>query len=292
MGPGAIFLPFVLLFLVFISYQTYQQQRDSIYITALLAIICVSLHGYRKDKHFVFTQLENPRFEMFIEYFFLTLPFSITSLFTSNWHFFFFLQLVIICIVQLRFGISTKTRLKKLSVIIPSTAFEWISGVRKSYYFLIPVYLMALSFSWMKILPLVALWILAVSISAFYNECESLMILREGGNDPKKFLNNKLFKHSRYFVLLWIPVLLVNTLVNPDQWSINIIFLIVQVAFLVFCICMKYASYKPDEDRIANSVVISLVGLGSVIPYLLPIPVMMAAVYYRKALNNLEDYIE
>jgi hypothetical protein len=291
-GFGIIIIPVLLSFLIYASYSAFQNTPDAFYITALLLLTCVSIQSYRNDKLFVISHIQRPHFEIYTEYLALTFPFAVTSLFTAKWFCYPILLAALLIVPFLKFTIKQKTYFKSISSIIPATDFEWISGIRKSFYFLIPLYIFALGFSWFRILPLFTLWFITVLIASFYTECEPLHILKEGNFSPKQLLNRKLVRHSKYITLLYSPVLVINTIFNSDYWVLNLLFIPVQLSLVCYSVCLKYSTYEPNKKPIANGIILSLVSLGSLIPYLLPIPLLMALHSYGKAKNNLNNYLD
>lgn len=290
-GAGVLLILGLIWLLIYVSFTTYQKIPEAYYLTVFLTIICLGLQSYRKDKQFVYQHIDKPHFEIYSEYVMLTLPFSISSLLTSNWICFFLLLATLFIVPFNKYIPKQKTYFKNLSSIILPSNFEWLSGFRKSFYYLIPLYVLALCFSWFRIVPLCLLWCITVAITSFYNECEPIQILRESGLSTKGFLKNKLFQHSKYLIILYVPILIINTIFNIDYWEVNLLFIPIQISLICFAICLKYSSYIPNQNSIANNVTLSLVALGSIIPYLLPIPLIMTFEYYHKAKNNLEQYL-
>jgi hypothetical protein len=174
---------------------------------------------------------------------------------------------------------------------IPAAFFEWKSGVRQSIFFLIPLYILAIVFCWFKVLPLLLLWLINSTIASFYSEHESLQILRVHQLGAKPFLHHKLVSHCKLFLLLNLPIVIVNTMFNPSLWYVTIVFLPVQLSLLCFAILYKYASYEPNQKNKANSFIVSLVVVATIIPFLTPIPIIMACRYYYKAVHNLKHYL-
>jgi len=228
---------------------------------------------------------------MYSEYLFITFPFAVSSLFTDNWICFPLLAAALFLVPFLKFTLKQKTYLKNISSFIPATDFEWISGFRKSFSFLIPLYLVALGLSWFRIFPLIILWFISVTIASFYTECEPLHILREGNFSSARLLKYKLTRMVKYILILQIPVLLINTIFNPEFWLLNLLFIPLQISFVSYAVFLKYSSYEPNKNAIGNNLILSLVSLGSIIPYFLPIPLLMAAFTYGKAKTNLNNYL-
>jgi len=190
-----------------------------------------------------------------------------------------------------QFRISQKVVLKKLSAIIPASDFEWLSGVRKNYIAVIGLYSLALAFSWFRILPLFLLWFLTVVISSFYTEYESLQILREQAKSPRNYLLFKLKKSTIYILLLYLPVIIINSIFNSEYLLINLLFIPVQIAILHYAITLKYTSYKPNKSQPGNNIPLAIVSISSALPYFLPIPAILSFVYFYKAAKNLKNYL-
>lgn len=281
----------LVLLLIWFSFHLFQQTPAAYYYSTLIVFSCLSLQFMRKDKTFVYQHIERPHQEIFGEYVVLTLPFTLTSLLTSNWYCF---PLIILClwiVPFFRFTLKQQTYLKDLSSIIPASNFEWISGFRKSFMLIVPVYLLALGLSFFRIVPLFLLWFITAQIISFYNEPESLQILREGDKKPVSFLWNKLKTHTGYMLLFYAPVLLLSMLFNPGDWLIDLLFLCSQVSLLGFAICMKYKYYEPDNMSIAGKIVVAIILITSVVPFLFPVPLLMAVYYFGKATSNLKQYL-
>jgi hypothetical protein len=245
----------------------------------------------RKDKEFIYSHLENPHWQLFTEYAALTLPFFITAIFTKSW-FYFLLELgVLFCIPFLHIAVRSKAILKNMSRVIPAEQFEWIAGLRKNVILITTLYLLAAAFCWFRILPLFLLWFLTTVLLSFYSECESLQVLRESGRPAGKFLLLKLYAHCKYILLLFTPLIVVNTLCNPEFLLINLLFIPVQVALLSFAILLKYSLYTPNKMESGNSVLLTSIAVLVSLPYFLPLPIILSFIYFYKAKRNLNYYL-
>jgi hypothetical protein len=286
-----LFVLFLILLLI-ISNSLNKDVLSSTYQLLFLFTLCLTIQFYRSDKKFIYLHIKNPHFEIYSEYFTLTIPFSCSVLITSHWYYFLIFQILLALIPFIHLSFSShNSYFKSIPKFIDSTGFEYLSGVRHSFYHLIPLYLLALSFSWFNIFPLILLWLITVTFTSFYYECEPLNILRNNRNSPRQFLWFKIQLHSKYLLFLYIPVLLVNTLFNQGYWLINLLFLLLQLSLLVFAITLKYSCYQPNENLKRNKIILSIVSLGAILPYFLPVPLFMAKVYFHKAIKNLNRFL-
>ena len=290
-GLGVLIIPGIFLFLIYASYSIFLKTTDAYYLTAFLFFVCLSFQVKRKDKVFVYTHLQNPYREIYLEYVALIFPFAVTCLLTDNWIMLPILLISLWLVPLLKYTTKQKTYFKNISKIIPAYNFEWISGFRKSFLLLILLYLLSVAFSWFRILPLFLLWFITVTICSFYTECEPLVILKEGNFSSKEFLWKKLLRHSKYLTLIYTPILIINILFNPEYWLLILLFIPIQLSLLCLAICLKYSTYEPNTNSIGNSILFSVISIGSIIPFLLPLPLLMAVNAFGKAKRNLNTYL-
>ncbi|HET6225041.1 MAG TPA: hypothetical protein VFF27_02105 [Bacteroidia bacterium] len=290
-GAGVLLFLGILWVLIYGAYYGYQHLPFPACLTAGLFFICLSIQLSRKDKSFVYNCIENPKREIYMEYSILTAPFSLPALLTPSW-FLCPLLLISLAIIPLfKYTVKQKTYFKKISRFISPKAFEFISIFRKSFLFFIPLYILALAFSWFRILPLVLLWLFVTSVASSFMECEPLNILREHDASPASFLKQKIILNTKYIFVLLLPIVLINTLFNPEFWLFNLLFIPAQLALLSLAICLKYSNYEPNKLFIGNNLMLSFVALAVIVPYFLPIPLLMTIASYKKATNHLNTYL-
>lgn len=279
-----------MLFAIYFVYTGYLKIDSAFKISAAIAGTIIFIHISRKDLQFIHGHVEHPVQNIFSEYALFTFPFISLCLVTKQWFYFPVLLLIFYCIATIRIKKISKTFLPGVSKFIRSNNFEWISGVRKNSIFLLIIYFLALSTSWMEIVPLVFLLLITAVISSFYYECESLQILYASAENGKDLLKTKIRNHSLQLLILFSPVITINSIIHPGIIWINILFVSLQLLFLIFAILLKYAVYSPNDNLSQNSILFFFAFLGSIIPFLLPLPLIMNIRNYKKAKANLNHY--
>lgn len=277
-------------FLIYFTYEGFSQPSNALKVSSVIFVPVLAIHFSRKDLIFARRHIEHPVQNIFFENVLLSLPFTITCLFTRQWFWFPILCFAFFLISLFNINFKIKTQLPWLSNIIPPSNFEWLSGVRKYsiYFFLFAI--LAASTCLIKIVPLFFLWLFTAVVSSFYYECEPLQVLYASAKNPHQLLGLKAKKHSMMMLYLFLPVLIINSIIHPDAILINVVFLIVQLTFLIFAIFIKYSLYSPNEDLKQNSVLLSIAFLGSIIPFLLPVQFIMCIRNYKKAIKTLNIY--
>lgn len=291
LGLGYAFILLALLVTtIFYIYLSYLQKDKALYAFSLTVIILFLIHTSRKDKQFVHSQVNHPAQNIFTEYFIFTLPVTIPSLFTFHWFYFPLLILSFYVISNIKINLKQRTMIPHLSRIISSQNFEWLSGLRKNLIPFLIFFILAAITCWVRILPLIFLWFIVISIISFYQECESLQILLASHNSPEKTLNQKIWNHSKYLFIILLPILIINSIFNPGLILVNLVFLFVQFTVIIFAILLKYTTYSPNENLTGNVILVSAVTIGALIPFLLPIPLIMCFRNYGKSVKNLKNY--
>jgi hypothetical protein len=290
-GAGILLLLGILWALIYGSYHCYLKMPHAIYFITALFFLCLHIQLTRKDKSFVYTCIEHPKREIFTEYVFLTFPFSVTVLFTSNWYLYPILLIALAIIPTFSYSAKHITYLKKISRVISPKDFELISFFRKSFIYIVPIYILALAFCWFRFFPLILLWFLAVCVSSGFIECEPLNILKAQSLPPSSFLKKKITRNLKYLFVLMLPIVIINTIFNPQLWLFNLLFIPTQLALFGLAICLKYSNFEPGRTFIGNSLLLSLVSGAAILPYCLPVVLIIAMTYYKKAVDHLKNYL-
>lgn len=297
-----IFRSIIILIVLILSAFWLLKFYDNFYFALITFIsttaLIFSVHITRKDKAFVFLHLQNPRRAILTEYLILSFILAGYLVVTPHWYLFILLLLVCIVISGIRFEFKKKTKLGFLSKLISPKNFEWIGGIRKYKFTFILLYIFTLVVSPVMFLPVFFLWILTIQILAFYEECEPLKILSAGASSPSAFLLRKISRHSILLLGLYFPVLMLNSIFNPNLLIFNLIFFIVQVTVLILAVFFKYKIYVPRDMLPGNSMFLVIIQVCTIlpfiigsIPFLLPLPLILSIKYYFSAKKNLKFYL-
>lgn len=285
-------------FAVFKLFGLYRDFYTAVYLLFSLFSFLVSFHLVRKDKVFLRNQVEGSRMKVVYEYLFYSLPFCIPLLFSPYFYLAAAVPVSVYLIAGLRFQVKGKPAAGFPGRFVSAVDFEWLSGIRKRRFYFGVVYLLAFAFSYVKFLPLVFVWLLSILVYEFYRECEPLSMLRVYASRPAAFLKRKMLRHVSIYAVLFFPVLALNSFLNPEVIVINVVFVFVQITILILSVLLKYKMYTPLDNLqglylylIVIQVLTALPMFMGGIPFLLPLPLILCAVFYRAAKNNLKLYL-
>lgn len=285
-----ILLPVLLLAGFVALYYAYLKGNNYLYIGGAILLVISQIHYTRKDKAFILKHIDRPIVIMGTEYALLTLLLTLPALTTDHWWVCPLLCIMSYVVAALPVSHSKATRLTALSTILSPVHFEWLSGLRRTFWLVPLLGIAAIAVSSFKIAPLIPLWLLTVTACSFYSEAEPLNMLYPYADSASVLLRVKIKNGIKMLVVALGPVLALNTVFHPDMLIVNIAFLIMQLLMLAASIVVKYAAYEPGKTLTGNNMVLSFLALSGAVPFLLPLPFIMTPVYYKKALKNLQSY--
>jgi hypothetical protein len=268
----------------------YHQPQTAVGISAAILLAVVYIHFNRKDLGFINKHIPYPAQNIYAGYMVFSLPFALPAVFSPQWFHYPVVLLLLGCIAVTKVDMVHKTPLPHLGKLVRADAFEWIGGIRKRYISLALLFAIAAALCWLRIAPLIFLFLITTTILSFYIEGEPLQVLYAYGSNAKKMLHKKMKTHLAMLSLLQLPVLVINSIFNPDLVLLNTAFWIVQLILLSFVILLKYATYEPGRQNMLNSTLIAFVSLGCILPFILPVPLIMNFINYHKAIKKLQLY--
>jgi hypothetical protein len=280
----------ILLFLLTALFQQLNKFPNGIYALSLILISILSIHLSRNDKRFVTGITEKPWRLYFSEYFIFSVPVAILILLSGSWYLFVPYTILLVLISK----IDHKKRENKISFnysFIPKDYFEWISGSRKNLYPIIILYCIGLAASFnLFVIPIIFFLLLGI-LSSFYEECESWQLLEIQELSAKKFIRQKIIRHFRLFLIATSPLSILYLFFHPSYWYVILILYVLSLIIHSFCILCKYSMYEPDKLLTENRIWVSIAIMSYLIPFLVPLPLIMCFRFYNRSINNLDNYL-
>lgn len=273
----------------FLLYHVVQNSTHSFYLAALIILAVYGIHGTRNDLQFIRQQLRNPFFILTTEYVLISLPIIILLFLKS--YFIAGCTIIAGCILIALIVPKNSTHLlfPKLARWIPSAMFEWLSGIRNTKG-IVAVFLIVLyATCFLKFIPLIFLWLTTITIAGFYQFGEPLSLLYLHEN-AKQLLRIKIKNVLLLYVKITLIPVLVNIFLHPDIWWVDLMIYILCMLVIICAVLIKYAVYRPNERLTAGSMLLSIVSISPALPFTLPLPIIVAAIKYKSAIQNLENY--
>lgn len=174
--------------------------------------------------------------------------------------------------------------------LFPMHLFEWRSFVQHTHPFGLLIWLAALVFSWLPVLPMFLLGIIALMVASAQEHCEPRAMLLATAADARSLLRIKVWGTVRSMAVILLPVLVAATMFQPDRWWIHTGFGVGMMVLVAYAIVLKYANYRPNLRLEANGANVSVAALFAILPGLSLVPLIMLLTEWPKARANLSSY--
>lgn len=253
--------------------------------------IIASIHSTRKDAHFL-KSLDISRPLLFLaEYSFFLLPVTILLFFLGKTIPAIYWQLGMLPILLFPTGKLKSNKIAPLINLdkIPVKYFEIKLGLRRMFFAMVLLYLLALGCSFfIGTLILFGIFLLLV-LPTFFQEFEPKeMIVLEYGKG--NFVRNKVVNHLLIFQVALLPHYLMFLLYHQELWYLGLACFIGLSLGIIFNIVYKYASYRPNVPKMfSNS--FQAIFLGTLLmPGFVIVSIGLIIYFWRKANKKLAYY--
>ena len=265
---------------------------NAYYALAIISLLPLSIQLTRNDKRFVATTANRPHLVYFFEYIFFSIPIIIVMLLSQHGHLTFLLLPIYYIIALIEYQPRRRKGIIPYSRFLPADNFEWIAGFRRYGWYILPVYVLALAFIPAKFVSLLLLWLILGIISSFYQEGEPLTILMAKEIPARKFIRQKLRNHLKLYSLFSLPIIPGYSLLNWETAWVALLLFLLSIINVCFFILSKYSHYVPNTKIKSNNISIGLALISMLIPFFLPLPLLMSIRAYAKSKNNLKQYLD
>jgi hypothetical protein len=128
--------------------------------------------------------------------------------------------------------------------------------------------------------------------SNFYRECESTSLLFLPGKKSLSYISYKIRTSIINFHILSFPFYILAIFLYPNFWWLLALLSVSAILCLVFCICLKYASYVPNKKNVGSDIILGIGIMCSIIPFTYPLTIILTVRYLRSANKKLKIYLD
>lgn len=292
-GLGWLYSSALLLFfagIFYISIKADYLNQDN-RISYLLFSPVMLLYFSRRDVPFLRKLITHPFYVLLTDYLTLGSLFLLYCAITGNFSLLIIALALILLFSTMPFRHSKSTHFQPALSFISSAAYEWKAGLRKNSLLLVLLYIFALAAVTFPAVSLLFCFLLHSIFTSFYQPNESISLLRVQGNNPKKILAGKIKLGLKLQTLIFLPVAILNSLLQNFYIYVWLIFLIATCISLTFSIISKYSYYRPETSNSPSQVNQAISIFSFIIPFLLPLPLMLSIMRYPSAIQKIRDHV-
>jgi hypothetical protein len=171
---------------------------------------------------------------------------------------------------------------------VPAASWEWRVGLRQYLLVFIIAYLIPAVFYRQEYLFAASVLLIAITTNSFHNYHESLYMMASVKSSPTAYFWYKVLMQCLLFSLLALPLLISSLLLYPEDIRPVLLLFFNCLIVQIFVVSIKYAGYMPGQKSPYNQGLSFLLNFSFVVPALVPVPIIMAAVFSRKAIAQLK----
>lgn len=288
-----LLLALAFFYLLIIIYSVSSKEKYIYYIVGCWEFILISIQVKRTDRKFLYINMDYDRFVCAIENIVLSLPLFICMILHAYWGntLFVLLTAFLIGFVQVNYKKShNKTLNTCIQKKIPNEAYEWKAGVRRSLFWLIPIWLIGFVGSYFIIVGCISIFLIGLIVFDFYREGECWQMLISQQKSARKFLFFKIKQHLVLFILLILPIVGMLLVFNPERWYVPIVEVIALLGIHLYSIVLKYAYYS--HHKVPLNSILRIMGLIiGLNPFTAPLLYVFSVYLFAKASTNLNLYL-
>lgn len=287
---GLVLLASAMVGVVFLLHKAIVHDRSlSPYIAGGFVLMVFGIHQRRADHAFLQRHVPHAGTAMAMEYAALILPVLVGLLIAKAWTSAPVL-LIALALPWLPVVQHSGVRGSWLRKLIPAPLFEWKSMLQGTHPWSLLLWLGALAFSWLPVLPLFLLGAIAMMVAGAQEQCEPRAMLLATSNSARGLLKKKVFGSIQLMSLIVVPVLILATIFQPQWWWIHALFGMGMLVLVAYAIVLKYANYRPNERLDANGANVGVAAVFAILPGLSLVPLIMLLTEVPKARANLNAY--
>jgi hypothetical protein len=259
------------------------------YIAGGALLTAWGLHQRRADLRFLHRHVPQARVALALEYAALVLPVLAAFVLAGEWSYVALLP-VVCALPWLPVVRASAVRGRWLRRYVPVRLFEWRAALQGAWPWAALLWLAALAFCWLPVLPLMLIGAIAMIAVGAQEQCEPRAMLLASAPDANALLRAKAFGAMRIMALLALPVLIGATVFQPSWWWIHLLFGMGLLVLVAYAVVLKYTNYLPNERLSASSANVAVAAVLAILPGLNLVPLIMLLTEWPKARANLRSY--
>ena len=259
-------------------------------VAGVVAVILLLVHLGRKDYAFCQRLLPHP-FRLFVlEYSLGVVPFVVIALLRGQ----FPLALLYAAMPPLVAAGPRSARLSRQRALPLPGRFpdlDTVSFFRRAGLFVVGVLVLAAGLCFAPAVSVVLVYLLVLfSSGVIYSQGESLTLLCLDGLPARQFLRRKIWRQIRFWAVPVLPILALYAVFNWETAYYALIPVALCPLQITASVCAKYRSYVPN--RPFEGTAMQAIGmLGFIIPFLLPVSIILTVIYYTDAVRHLKTFL-
>ena len=171
---------------------------------------------------------------------------------------------------------------------LPSTAWEWKSGLRRTWWMISGIIILSLIFRNQMIVLIVSLVLISLIVAEFQMYHEQRLMIQALQRSAAAFLLRKIWLQFILYTLTCFPLILTALILFPDSYRVIVLVMISSLMVQICAVLFKYSAYVQGEKTPFFMSLLVLLNLSFIFPPISPLPLIIIAIFYNKAIIRLK----
>jgi hypothetical protein len=171
---------------------------------------------------------------------------------------------------------------------LPAIAWEWKSGLRRTWWMIAGILILSLIFREQLIVLIVSMVLISLMVSEFLMYHEQRLMIQALQMSPSGFLLRKTGLQLTFYILTCLPLIFAAIILFPDSYRVIVLVLVSSLLVQICAVLFKYSAYVQGEKTPFFMSLLVLLNLSFLFPPISPLPLIIIAIFYNKAIIRLK----
>ena len=280
------------LILLTIAGIAYTSQPQFLVLQSILAIFSLAgVHWNRNDKSMLLNLGVNHPLFFLAQYGMFILPFALFYVFLfsiipflvllSGWLLISFIkkpsQHILPPFFKIRFS------------LLPAQCWEWRAGLKPNWWIMAGLLILSMIFYNQIIVLMVVMILISLMAADFQSNHEQTLMIQALRLTVRKFLVMKILWQILWFTVAVLPVIILFLLQFTDSYMVLIMAYSASLMVQICAVLFKYSAFEQGEKTSLFMGILALLNLSFLLPPIVPLPLLLIPVLYKKATNRLTN---
>lgn len=261
-------------------------------LPAITAVATWYIQSNRADHRFLNIHAPYPVITRCVEYLIASMPIIIVLLMGENGWLAFSIPPLLWFISRLTPSYSTITRHQKIIGLIPAQRYEWRSGIRQTFWWMLFLHISMLAFAFQPAVLAVIILLYTFAILSFHDTCEPRNFIEQWNGTAATYLASQIKQNIIIFSISLLPALLLCLLFQGKLIWLPLWVMLNSFVIIAFSIYLKYSMYQPNSRLYANQIIYFIIIFSYLLPFLTPVILLFGVYYRRSAIQQLKPLLD
>ena len=171
--------------------------------------------------------------------------------------------------------------------LLPAQCWEWRAGLKQNWWIMAGLLTISMIFYDQIIVLMVAMVLISLLVADFQSNHEQTLMIQALQLKIHKFLGMKIFWQTLWFTVAVLPIIILFLFQFQDSYMVLVMAYSASLMVQICAVLFKYMAFEQGEKTSLFMGILALLNISFLLPPILPVPLILIPVLYKKATNRL-----